>query len=171
MHNDCEIVCEECVESEPEQHLQSLEGNADTANTLSIHPEEHGYVCIGEFERGFHPGQDDDPRLAAKALEKLGLKRWLFNIDSVGQFDTRFSLWIHEEELKDSPIDHDELLAYCERQAVGPSVSGALKRGLEEASRKMRELSGDGIKYASINEDGSADVKSVSAEDFIKGNI
>jgi len=171
--DDCEIICSECLEENPEEHLKSLEGFADKANTLNgIHPEEHDYVCIGEFERGFHPGQDDDPRLAAKALEELGLERWLFNIDNVGQFDTRFSLWIHESEIDSGDANFmSKLTTLLNKRAVGPSVSQSIKRGLEEASRKMGNLSGEGIKYAKINEDGTADVKNVSAEDFIKGKI
>lgn len=167
---DGERICSECLEENPEEHLQSLEGRADAANTMNgIHPEEHDYVCLGEFERGFHRGQDDDPRLVAKALEELGLERWLFNIDSVGQFDARFSVWLHEDELAD--IDREELESLLDRKAVGPSVSEGLKRAFEDADRKMRDLPNEGIKYAKLNEDGTADVKNVSKEDFIEGNM
>ena len=170
MDDECNYTCSECLEENPEEHLQSLEGRADAANTMNgIHPEEHDYVCLGEFERGFHRGQDDDPRLVAKALEELGLERWLFNIDSVGQFDARFSVWLHEDELAD--IDREELESLLERKAVGPSVSEGLKRAFEDADRKMRDLPNEGIKYAKLNEDGTADVKNVSKEDFIEGNM
>lgn len=169
---DCEVICAECVEEDPEEHLESLEGCPDKANTLAgIHPEEHGYICLGEFERGYHPGQDDDPKLVAKALGDLGLERWLFNIDNVGQFDTRFSVWLHEDELKEHGINQEELESLLERKAVGASVSEALKRAFDDASRKMGELPGEGVKYAKLNEDGTADVKIVSQEDFIKGKL
>jgi hypothetical protein len=165
-------TCVECLEDNPEEHLQTLEGQADKANTLNgIHPEEHNYICLGEFERGFHRGQDDDPRLVGRALEEMGLERWLFNIDSVGQFDARFSLWLHEDELTERNINREELEDILDRKAVGPSVSEALKRAFEDADQKMRDLPSDGIKYAKLNEDGTADVKSVSAEDFIEGNL
>jgi len=86
----------------------------------------------------------------------------------MGQFDVRFSLWLHDEL---TGIDREELEDLLDRKAVGPSVSEALKRAFEDADRKMRDLPNAGIKYAKLNEDGTADVKSVSAEDFIEGNI
>ncbi len=34
----------------------------------------------------------------ADSLEKLGINRFLFVLDDVGQFDITFSVWIHEDE-------------------------------------------------------------------------
>jgi len=56
MHNECEVVCEECVEEEPEEHLRSLEGNADTANTLrGIHPRGARLHLPGRIRARFPP--------------------------------------------------------------------------------------------------------------------
>ena len=164
---DGHVSCHECLESDPEGHLESLEGNPDTANTLSINPGEHDYVCLGEFERGFHHGQDGDPGLIAKVLEEQEYSRFLFNIDGVGQFDARFSVWLHESEGDD--LDQELLMNRLQSEGNGPSVSEALKRGLEEASREMSQLFGEGIKHAQVHGDGSATVKLVSPHDFIDG--
>lgn len=99
---DGELNCHECLEEDPESHLESLEGNSDTANTISsIDPEDHGYFKINEysFVTGWFSGQTDDPRKVAKELEAKGIKRYLFNIDNVRQFDSRWSVYVHESEV------------------------------------------------------------------------
>ena len=92
---DCEIVCVECLTDDPASHLARLEDNPQTANTISrINPASHGYVRYnGDFENGFHPGQTDNPTEITKTMQDLGFSRILFNLESVGQFDVRFSAW------------------------------------------------------------------------------
>ena len=92
------ITCLECVD--PVEHLESLEGNPLSCNTFSrINPFDYGYVLVKSgFENGFHPGQTDNPKEIAKKFETLGITRYLFNLDQVGQFDIQFSIWIHESE-------------------------------------------------------------------------
>lgn len=96
---DGEILCEKCVADDPSGYLDSLRGNPNAAHTLrSVDLSEHGYIPVwGEFENGFHAGQDDDPKAIAKALEKRGVTDYIFSLDSVGQFDAHFSVWAKED--------------------------------------------------------------------------
>lgn len=96
--NDGSCLCNECVD--PVEHLESLEGQSHRCNTIdTVKPDDHGYVCIlAGQENGFHPGQDANPKLIAKALRSAGIKRYLFNLDGTGQFDMEFSVWVHESE-------------------------------------------------------------------------
>lgn len=48
-------------------------------------------------------------------------------------------------------------------------MSDALERGLKEAAVKMKALDGDGIKFAQIQADGTANVRLVSPEEFVEG--
>jgi hypothetical protein len=93
--------CIECLEEDPESYLESLEGNSDTANTIdSIDPCKHGYIKFNEdsYESGWYPGQNDSPHKVAKDLEAKGIYKYLFGIDSVGQFDTHWSVYVHQDE-------------------------------------------------------------------------
>ena len=96
---DGEILCECCIGEDPESILADLRGNPDKALTLdSIDLAEHGYVkAWGEFESGFHHGQDDSPRAIAKALEKRGVEDYIFSLDGKGQFDVSFSVWVKDD--------------------------------------------------------------------------
>ena len=105
-----EVSCIDCLQADPESYLSELEGNCDTANTISeIDPADHGYVKVNEdsYESGYYPGQHDQPQKVAKELEKMGVSRYLFNIDSVGQFESKWSVFVHESE-KDLLFPDDE---------------------------------------------------------------
>lgn len=163
---ECEIICCECI---PKQAAAVLEDYvADSrkaiAHSLGINPSNHGFVKVDmEFQNGLHPGQDSDPKKIAAALEKRGIDRYVFTLDSVGQFDATFSVWVDESQ--------QHLVGnLSESETDGPSVSEALKRGLQSASVQMASLpDGSGIKYASIKPDGTADVRIVSEKEFIEG--
>jgi hypothetical protein len=102
--DDDGLTCHECIEKDPEEHLQSLEGCDTSCNTISsINPSEHGYVKLEECETGWHPGQNDNPREIGKALRAKGITRYLFNLDDVGQFDAKWSVWVKVEE-----VDNDD---------------------------------------------------------------
>lgn len=101
---DGELTCHECLKQDPVAHLESLEGNPNTANTINdIDPADYGYVKLNDesYETGYHPGQNDSPEVIAKELRAKGISRFLFQIDSVGQFDGRWSVYAHESEAQD----------------------------------------------------------------------
>lgn len=94
-------LCHECVLEDPKSHLEFLEGNCDTCNTIDeIDPEDHGYFKFNEdsYETGWHPGQTDHPEQIAKSLEEAGVTRYLFNLDENSQFYSKWSCYIHESE-------------------------------------------------------------------------
>ena len=98
---DGELLCHDCVEEDPEEHLKSLEGNPSVCNTLeNIDPTEHGYVAFNEdsYESGWHPGQTDDPKTVAKELRERGVSRFVFQLDENSQFYSRWSVFVHEDE-------------------------------------------------------------------------
>lgn len=48
-----------------------------------------------DYENGFHVGQNDDPKTLAKHfLGLLDVESIVFKIDSTGQFDINFSVWV-----------------------------------------------------------------------------
>jgi hypothetical protein len=96
-------VCHKCVAADPEEYLRELEGSDTRAWTLDIDPADHGYTLLEDgFESGFHPGQDDDPREIAAGLRERGIDNFVFRVDSVGQFDASFSVYIPTQEETDN---------------------------------------------------------------------
>ena len=86
-----EEFCHDCFS---EDDIATHEDNPRTALNDHIDPAEYGYEKLEEdFENGWHPGQNDDPKKIFERLKAAGHKRLLFVIDSVGQFDMRFSIW------------------------------------------------------------------------------
>lgn len=159
---ECERVCRDCVN--PADVLADLEGSSRKALTadLRINPAEHGYVKVAtDFENGFHEGQADDPKKIAAACEKWGVSRFLFSLDSVGQFDMDFSLWVHKDEASRwHKLDHNE-----GRADISPA------QALKQALQNMPVLpSKDGrIIVTQCHADGTATAKHVSHEDFVVG--
>lgn len=165
--DDCTCVCGECVlndETETNNYLEWLEGNCKRAVTFNLDLAKCGYVKVkDDFEHGLHHGQDADPKLIAAALLKAGAGRFIFSIDSTGQFDFKFSVWIHKTEYEKA------------KQAVltpatcdGPSVSEAMKRGLQQASIVSAALpDGPGVKYTKITGD-TAKATLIPPDEFIE---
>ena len=125
--NGCGAYCQECID--PEEHLESLEGQKNSCNTLDINPEDHGYLLIcDDFKSGWHEGQDADPRLIAEILEKIGCERYLFNLDGQSQFYLDFSVWLHSDEAKKLGVAKHALQT---NEVNGPSNSDALSNTLK----------------------------------------
>lgn len=160
---DGDILCESCVEDDPEDMLADLRGNADKALTLdNIDLSEHGYARVERtFENGWHGGQDDSPRAIAKWLREHGIEDFVFEIDSVGQFDMRFSVWVREEDAEKAEDAQG-------KAAVDPA------RALDAALRSIPAVgsTGGGIQYTkvSVGDDGATvTTRTVSPEQFIAG--
>jgi len=99
--HECEIVCVDCLNGDAGEYLESLEDTPTHAlNLPSIDPAQYGYELLQDnFENGFHPGQTDDPKKIYAKLTAEGHSHILFSVDSVGQFDIRFSVWEHKENV------------------------------------------------------------------------
>ena len=167
---DGQITCHECIQEDAESYLESLEGRGGNANTLDIDPGDHGYQLIADnFESGFHRGQDADPALIAKLLEEAGFERFIFNIDSKGQFDMRFSVWLHDDEAG------GEGLALAKRvleqgSTDGPSIAAAMEAQLKAAARQPDPPGEGGVVVREITPDG-VEAKRVSHQDFLDGKM
>lgn len=169
---DGQTICYECLDDA--EYLESLEGQERSINTLThVDPGECGYHHLMDFVRGMHYGQDSDPRLIAKLLIDAGFRRWIFHMDSKGQFDMDFSVWLHEEE---ADRDDGEGLILAKRvleqgQTDGPSVAAAMERGLKEASRQADELRRQGATGPIVSKVSPTSVssKEVSPDDFVEG--
>ena len=157
---DCEIICLNCID--PEEHLESLEDEDNKANTLShIDPAEYGYVLLDEkFEHGLHSGQNADPKVIASGLREKGIRRFLFNLDGVGQFDIDFSVYVHESEYKDDLLDDVE--------TDGVDIAANTEKALKAASGVSSE---DGkIAYTTIDtQTGTATTRQLTPEEFVNG--
>lgn len=164
--NDGGITCESCID--PAEYLATLEGQDNHCSTIdSINPADHKYVRLElDFENGFHPGQDDDPKKIAKALRLQGITRFLFTLDAAGQFDLKFSVWVHKTQYKKFNAEKFGK----EKTTCDVSPAAALERGLREATVQMAKLPDSQIKHAAINtSDGSVEVRTISPEDFVSG--
>lgn len=166
------LVCLECADAE--EHFLDLEGSSTSINQIEqFDPSKNGYFLIcNDFERGLHRGQDADPRIIAKLLSGSGFKRFIFNLDSKGQFDMDFSVWLHKDEaggeLGEGLIRAKRVLETGKTD--GPSVSGAMERGLRESLQQgndLRAAGETGMIYSKITEDG-AETRVVSKEEFVK---
>jgi hypothetical protein len=113
-----DVSCIECLLKDPEDFLSELEDNENVANTMEeIDPAKYGYIQINEdsYETGWYPGQHDNPSKIAKELRKKGITKFLFNIDSVGQFDSHWSVYVHEDEehlLNPIADEEDEVVSF-----------------------------------------------------------
>jgi len=163
---DGTISCGDCIAEAPSAYLESLEGNSRRCVTLDLDLAEHGYVLLEDgFENGFHYGQDADPKVIGDALDKQGISRFIFCLDSTGQFDISFSVWVHQEEL--AKVDED---AWANSSKNGPSVASGLQQALQDASRKMAALPAHGINVATCDiGTGTARVRTISPQDFLDG--
>jgi hypothetical protein len=162
--DDC-LACHECIKADPTDYLQSLEGCSDRCVTINLDLEAAGYKLLAaDFENGLFGGQADRPELIAEALREQGVERFIFLLDSTGQFDLTFSVWVHEDQY--DLIDREEFES-VPVSGVDPAVQ--MQQALADASMKMAATDGR-IKVAKCDLDsGTARVRVVSPEDFVAG--
>lgn len=157
-----EIVCRFCVD--PEIVLRELEGDCRSMLRIdSINPEDHRYVRAneGNYESGVYGGQNDDPKKIAADLEGQGITRYLFRLEATGQFDMRFSVWVHEDET--------HMLVREPEGKADLDPAEAMRMALQAGNIAAANLQGDGIKLVTCNADGTADARMVSNEEFVRG--
>jgi hypothetical protein len=109
-----ERICRECIEDNEDNMeilIDEYSNNSDKAIPDWAIPlvKRNGFMCLDDeeeetcqiFVSGLHPYQNADPKKIIENLEKDGyLDKYdfLFAINSTGQFDIHFSLWIKEKE-------------------------------------------------------------------------
>lgn len=157
--DDSGAQCAECAQKHPSALLHWLEGNHRRALTFDkVDLSAHGFTQLQSgFEHGFHSGQDASPELIAKELRKVQIERFIFKLDSTGQFDFNFSVWIHGDDLaKAAKAD------LSPERTNGPSISQGLDRALRAASQQAASLPGSGCIVSKLNPyDGTAQTERV----------
>jgi hypothetical protein len=158
-----EIICHECIKDDIDRQKDYIEdhiGNSRKCLTINIDLEQHGFVHIDQkFEHGWHGGQDASPTKIATYLRSKGVTRFIFVLDSVGQFDMGFSVWIDEEESQD--------IIEIEDYRDDEDPAEVLKRGLSKASL-IGAHHQEGIQVLKIRGDDITH-KVISPQDFIDG--
>ena len=167
---DEDLTCETCIkESYLSDYLEELEGDERHAITFDVDPEDHGYkLWDQEFENGFHPGQSDEPPKIAGHLRSLGIDRFVFRIDGVGQFDISFSVYIHESQT-------DKLVEVDKLDSEGVDQAAVMEKALREAPLVPSDLCAEqqakgGVISTTIDtRTGETESKLLSPEEFVKG--
>ena len=161
-------VCGDCIKHDPEEYFEEISGNPRMAITINgLNPEEHGYVRINNesFEYGLYGGQTASSDAIARTLVSAGITEFLFSVDSTGQFDMRFSVYVIEDDHAAACAALDSGDTTCE---VDPAESMA--QGLKAASAAMSKLQeGEGVKVATVHADGTASARTVSPQEFVEG--
>lgn len=95
--NECEVMAEDEVNDNLEEYTEWLTNNSNTADLWGIDFSSLGYEKhSGQYESGFHPGQNDNPEtIQAELLKTYDSVIW--SIDNTGQFDIGFSAWVKKE--------------------------------------------------------------------------
>lgn len=143
-------VCRDCLQKDPVDYLEKLEGNSEAAlnNSIGIDPELHGYVKLdtGRLENGFHEGQDDDPKAISKTLDKAGVEHYFFAVDDIGQFDIRFSVWVIEEEVEAAQEAFDTGIT---KAAVSPAALA--KASLAQAAKALEDIEDPSLVFPDLS--------------------
>jgi hypothetical protein len=162
------VSCGNCILEDPSEYFDWLRGHSDRAVTIhGLDPTDHGYARVNSqsFENGLHGGQDASPDAIASCLRKAGIEDFLFSVDSTGQFDLRFSVFVDRVTHDGAVHALSEGKTTCD---VDPKV--ALEQGLKAASKAMAEAHDKGVKVADVDiGTGSATVKTMTPEEFIRG--
>lgn len=91
----CELLCGDCIKDDPAGYLEYLSGNPSACDTIGLDLSKFGYeLHAGNYENGWYPGQNDDPKDVAIKLRKEGIEDFVFVLDNTGQFDIGFSVWV-----------------------------------------------------------------------------
>lgn len=89
------FICGNCVKESPTDYLSAISGNPNKCECFGLDLSEYGYTLYSErHENGLHPGQNADPKAIAKHLWAEGITDFIFVLDSQGQFDCEFSIWV-----------------------------------------------------------------------------
>lgn len=162
------IYGSDTIHEHPEIELELCRG--DSRHCVQVldmgsNHEEWGFVRFPKkFASGLYGDQNSDPAKIAASLEKLGLERWVFTMDSVGQFDCHFSLWLDVEELGD--IEPGAL----EIDSEGSDPASDLKRAL--ASLPAIGTQGENrpsVTVSEIGEGGTVTTKHLTPRQFVEG--
>ena len=162
------VSCGNCILEDPSEYFFWISGHSDRAVTIhGLNPAEHGYVQVNSqsFENGLHGGQNASPDAISNCLKKANIEDFLFSVDSTGQFDLKFSVFVPDEDHEAALFALSKGKTTCD---VDPKV--ALEQGLKAASKAMAEAHEKGVKVADVDlSTGTATVNTLTPEEFIRG--
>lgn len=166
VEEDGEVTCRECIcktKKSRVAYLESMENLDRKAVIIDIDPEKHGYVRLPmDFENGLYGGQADDPKVIAESLRKMGVTRFFFRIDSVGQFDMDFSVYVHKSEIEKARS------GVVKSAGADPAI--AMRAALKEAPIAAAAVEKPGhVTMVKCHPDGTATAKAVPSQEFIEG--
>ena len=105
---ECDILCKNCILEDPEEIIENCLNDSNKAipDYLTDYIKDQGFVCFSNddnycpiYETGFHIGQNDNPKDIEKKIKELKHNYdYLFMINSVGQFDVQWSVFIKRVE-------------------------------------------------------------------------
>lgn len=168
-------VCFDCIRKEPDWYVDQLIESAQSSNPSCLTSFDDEWEDIlenrelvkvneDELENGWYGGQADDPRVISKNFREAGVTRFLFVLDSVGQFDLRFSVWADKEQLAAAK---EVIESGRTKSATDPAMD--LQIGLANATAALAELpEGEGVRVVKVR-GREASARLVSSEDFIAG--
>ncbi|KKL06557.1 hypothetical protein LCGC14_2594850 [marine sediment metagenome] len=92
----CELYCFDCVLEDPDDYIDYLNGHSGRCYMLdALDLTKYGYeLHSDDYENGWHPGQNADPKEIAEQLKKEGITDFIFKLDGKGQFGINFSVWV-----------------------------------------------------------------------------
>jgi hypothetical protein len=110
---DGDRICSECLEEDPSDYIEALVGRDDICHTMdSIDLTDHGFMQVwGEFASGLYGGQMDSPQAIARAFEDRDWDDFIFSLDSVGQFDAHFTVYLRVTDEDGEPIEGIQFVA------------------------------------------------------------
>lgn len=177
---DCEIICADCTRKNMlDEYLDWLAESSERADLFldDGELEDAGWRRVDEkFEHGFYGGQAASPAKIAAYLHKQGFDRIIFKVDSVGQFDMDFSVWVQADD--PDVYDDDDFTAGAVSRALhnapynelnGPDPAEMAKLALKSVPHTPPEHAGK-VQYVKVNaHDGTANVRYLTQEEFVEG--
>jgi hypothetical protein len=164
---DGNMICAGCIKKDRKllrKYLAELEGQSNKADVLDLDLAKLGYTKVnGDFENGWYDGQNDDPKAIAAALRKLGITRFIFSVDSVGQFDVHFTVHVHRSQIKkyNDAKFHEQPL----KQVPSPAER------MMQALQSVPIATGPGITVTKCQGNGTATSRQLSPQEFVEKGI
>lgn len=185
---DGEFLCTDCIQDDPDSYLEQVVNELRDGTHVDL--EEHGFIRVTRDEylrwgNGLYDHHDDNPRAQIELLNTAGFDVAFELYPS--QFTTQWDLFVRpagmdgchgvhiDDDLADKVIEQiRELVSNCSKCTMRPSPAEQMRRALDDASDKMAALRDDqhqhgGVLVAQCKADGTAEVRRVTDEEFIRG--
>lgn len=105
--NECELVCLDCIEDDPEPYLDQCARNGEAMNLARLWPSDHGWYlpsdededAIDTFKPGMYRWSDNDYEKHVQAYrDKYGDDNVLVEVVEPRQFDATIRVWLRKED-------------------------------------------------------------------------